>query len=141
MYRDEFAGQAYKLCLLMNADDSQLADYFEVSEQTITAWKRKHPEFLASVRRGKVPADADMAASLYARGRGYAHEVTRLFVIEGEIVEKKIIERYPPDTHAAMMWLKNRQPKQFRDQPPAAEATGQDDGLKELAAAILASPA
>jgi hypothetical protein len=48
-YRPEYAVQAEKFCRL-GATDRELADFFEVSEQTINAWKEAHPEFLESLR-------------------------------------------------------------------------------------------
>ena len=72
-YRDEFPELAYKLCLL-GAIDRELADFFEVSEQTINAWKEAHPEFLESLKRGKRYADANVADRLYRRATGYSHE-------------------------------------------------------------------
>ncbi len=34
---------------------------------------------------------------------------------DSKIVEHKYIEHYPPDTTAALFWLKNRRPEQWRD--------------------------
>ena len=48
-YKQEYAEQALKLCRL-GAKDSELADFFQVSEQTINAWKKAHPEFLESLK-------------------------------------------------------------------------------------------
>lgn len=44
-YKPEYAEQARKLCLLGHTD-AELASFFEVSEQTINAWKHAHPDFL-----------------------------------------------------------------------------------------------
>ena len=34
---------------------------------------------------------------------------------DGKIIEHKYIEHYPPDTTAALFWLKNRRPDRWRD--------------------------
>ncbi len=61
LFRDEYVEWAYKLCLL-GATDVELADFFEVSEDTIYRWKKVRPEFSEAVRRGKANADAEVAA-------------------------------------------------------------------------------
>ena len=106
-YREEFSEQAYKLCLL-KATDAQLADFFEVSEQTINTWKSKHSEFLESLKKGKQVADMEVAKSLYHRATGYSHPEDKIFNAGGEPLVVPTIKHYPPDTAAALIWLKNR---------------------------------
>lgn len=113
-YRKEYAEQAYKFCLL-GADDARLAHLFEVSEQTINAWKTAHPEFLESLKKGKDLADAEIAQSLFHRAKGYSHPEVDIKVIDGRIVQTPLVKHYPPDTGAAMAWLKNRQSSKWRD--------------------------
>ena len=114
-YKKEYAEQAYKYCLL-GATDAQLADFFEVAESTINNWKKDHPEFLESVRRGKTVADANVAEAFYKRATGFEKEdCEKVFQYQGEIIRAQIKEYYPPDTGAAMNWLKNRQPDRWRD--------------------------
>ena len=130
-YRDEFPELAYKLCLL-GAIDRELADFFEVSEQTINAWKEAHPEFLESLKRGKRYADANVADRLYRRATGYSHEAVKIFMPSGasEPVYAKYTEHYAPDTTACIFWLKNRRPDLWRD-VQAREHTGKDGGPME----------
>lgn len=63
-YKEEYAEQARKLCLL-GATDDKLADFFEVAVSTINNWKIDHPEFLESIRAGKHIADMEVADSAY----------------------------------------------------------------------------
>lgn len=123
-YRAEFAKQAYSLCLL-GATDADLARAFDVSEQTVNAWKSAHPDFLESLKAGKEQADAKVAQSLFRRATGYSHRAVKIFCNAGVVTEAPYIERYPPDTTAAIFWLKNRRPDQWRDRQPeeAPEAT------------------
>ena len=113
-YEPDYAEQARKLCLL-GATDAQLADFFEVSEATINNWKKAHPEFLESIRSGKDLADAQVADSLYQRACGYSHPETKILQYEGQPIEVETVKHYPPDTAAAIIWLKNRQPGKWRD--------------------------
>lgn len=52
-YKEEYANQALKLCLL-GAIDKELAEFFGVSEQTLNKWKKDFPEFLESLKKGKI---------------------------------------------------------------------------------------
>ena len=60
-------------------------------------------------------ADADVAASLYHRAMGYSHPEDKIFLHEGKVVRAQTTRHYPPDTGAAMAWLKNRQGLYWRD--------------------------
>lgn len=124
-YRQEYAEQARKLCLL-GFTDKQLAVFFDVNESTITRWKQKYPEFCTSIKSGKVVADAQVAESLFKRATGI--EVTEVEVRDdGKKKVKRVTKKHiPPDPTAQIFWLKNRQPEIWRDKPtvenPAQEA-------------------
>lgn len=113
-YRNEYAEQARQLCLL-GYIDKQLADFFNVSEQTINTWKNKHPEFLESIKKGKVIADAEVVESLYNRAKGFDYEEVELKVVSGKTSKKIIKKRALPDPTSAIFFLKNRQSKYWRD--------------------------
>lgn len=113
-YKPEFAEQARKLCLL-GATDAELADFFGVSEQTLNNWKTAHPAFLESLKMGKAQADADVADRLYQRAMGYSHLAEKILVVAGTVQREQYTEHYPPDTTAAIFWLKNRKKAAWRD--------------------------
>lgn len=121
LYKEEYCELGYKLCML-GLTDIELAEFFGVVESTIYEWKNKHPEFSEALKRGKDISDADMAVSLYKRGMGYSHPEDKIFSggydESGNPREPIIVEttkHYPPDTAAAIIWLKNRQPRKWRD--------------------------
>lgn len=109
-YKPEYNDQAYKLCLLGHTD-AELADFFEVSEATINNWKIDFPSFFESIKKGKEFADVDVVQSLYKRATGMT--LTKQVVKEGGVVE--VEDEIAPDTTAMIFWLKNRQPKKWRD--------------------------
>lgn len=113
-YKEEYNSQVEKLCKL-GATDKEIADFFDVVEDTITEWKNVYPEFSVSVKKGKIEADANVAHSLYHRAIGYEHDDIDIRVVDKEIVETPLIKYYPPDPTAAIFWLKNRRPKEWRD--------------------------
>ncbi|THF64256.1 helix-turn-helix domain-containing protein [Pseudothauera rhizosphaerae] len=113
-YREECAEQARKLCRL-GATDVELADFFEVNARTINRWKAEHQEFCQSLKAGKAAADAEVADRLYQRALGYSHPAVKIMSIANQVVREDYTEHYPPDTTAAIFWLKNRRPDLWRD--------------------------
>ncbi len=113
-YKPEFAELAYRMALL-GLSDLELARFFNVEDGTIYAWDNAHPEFKDARARGKLPADAEIAAKLYHRARGYEHPETHVAVSNGVVIKTPLIKHYPPDTQAAMWWLKNRQKDHWKD--------------------------
>lgn len=113
-YDESYDLQAEKLCKL-GATDLELADFFEVAESTIYEWKLAHTNFSEAIKKGKELADAEVAEKLYHRATGYSHEDVDIKMYEGDIIITPLTKHYPPDTTAAIFWLKNRQPKKWRD--------------------------
>ena len=119
-YREEYCEQAYKLCLL-GATDAELADFFNVCEATINNWKNTKDGFLESIKRGKEFADANVADRLYQRALGFEHDDEEIKVVSdgagmGSSIQRVAVRKiYPPDPTSAIFWLKNRQPKFWRD--------------------------
>ena len=124
-YQEAYAEQARKLCLL-GYTDAELADFFEVSEATINNWKLEYPEFLESIKKGKAVADADVSDRLYQRAMGFVAPDIDIRVIENRIVETPLKKYYPPDTTAAIFWLKNRQKDKWREKQDVNHTS--DDG-------------
>jgi hypothetical protein len=133
-YKAEYAKQAGKLCEA-GFTDKEIADFFEVSPATITTWKHRYPEFLASLKTGKAPADERVERSLYQRAIGYEQEEVKIFMPAGatEPVYAKFIAKYAPDTTACIFWLKNRRIEQWRDRPE-----NNSDTVDDLAASLRA---
>lgn len=122
-YRSENADQVYKLCLL-TATDQEIAEFFGVSKQTLYAWEKAHPEFLDSITRGKMVADANVAERLYQRAMGYEHEDVYPSSYQGAVTLTPIKKHYPPDTTAASLWLRNRQREKWRDRDSPGNCNG-----------------
>jgi len=115
-YKAEYAEKSRKLCLL-GATDKELAEFFEVCEDTINEWKRVHPEFSLSIKEGKQEADSNVADRLYKRAMGYTHDAVKIFANPTTGAEQIVpfTEHYAPDTAACIFWLKNRQKDKWRD--------------------------
>ena len=129
-YRPEYNDLARRYALL-SATDEQIANLFGVSQQTLNAWKNKHPKFLEALKEGKDEADSKVAESLYNRAMGYKCPETKAQWVQddqgGRWEYATLEKQYPPDTQAASLWLRNRQSAKWRDKTEAA-LTGVDGG-------------
>ena len=122
-FTPEILAQAEKLAKL-GLTDVEMADVFGVTEQTFNNWKKSQPDFFESLKKGKALADANVAESLFHRALGYSHPAVKIMTLGGAIEQVPYTEHYPPDTAAAIFWLKNRQPKKWRDKHDAADHDG-----------------
>lgn len=122
-YKDNMPDRVYMLTSEFGMTDKQLAKAFGVSEQTLNTWKKEHPEFLESLKRGKDDFDSDrVEKSLLKRALGYKFkEVTKESVLDPETldktleVSKEVVKEVAPDPTSIIFWLKNRQSKRWRD--------------------------
>jgi len=123
-YREEYCELATNYALL-GATDVEMAGFFGVNQQTLNRWKKAHPEFCQSLKEGKEVADAKVVKSLFHRATGYAHEDTKFATFEGKITDRETYEKhYPPDTTAAIFWLKNRQRDKWSDKTEVSHTIG-----------------
>lgn len=125
-YKPEYDEQVYKLCLL-GAKDTEIADFFEVNEDTIYEWKKVHPSFSESIANGKTKADMEVANSLYktANDRVVVKQVPiktkNVFWKDGKKIEEEkveiveIEEIIPADFRSQSFWLRNRKSDVWRE--------------------------
>lgn len=128
-YREEYKTQAYKLCQL-GATDVEMASFFGVALSTFNLWKLKHPSFSEALKESKAQADANVVKSLYQRATGYSHPEDKIFNANGNEMIVPTTKHYPPDTTAAIFWLKNRQKGDWRDKQEQ-EISGPNGGPVE----------
>ena len=103
--------EACRLIALLGATDKEIAAILGIAVETFDGWKRRHPELLTALRRGKIVADAKVAEALYERAIGYSYEAVKIFIQDGKPLIVPCTKYLPPDTAAAIFWLKNRQPQ------------------------------
>jgi hypothetical protein len=125
-FKAEYIEEARKQCE-EGATDQELADYFDVSVRTLYRWKNSQPDFCQALKAGKAPTDERVERSLFERAVGYERDEVDIRVVNGEIVQTPIRKFYPPDTTAAIFWLKNRRPAEWRE-TKAIELTGAEGG-------------
>lgn len=118
-YKEDYNRQAYLYCKKCGATDKELAEFFNVSQDSIYTWKNTHPEFSESIKRGKDFYDTGMVENaLLQRALGSTVKETRVSGGGSDDEAPSAVEtikEIPPDTGAAIFWLKNRNPNRWRD--------------------------
>ena len=123
-FKPEFKAQVVVLAE-KGFTDIEIGKMFGVTKTTINTWKKKYPEFLTSIKKGKKVADEKVERALYQRAIGYSHPDVHISNHQGKIIITSIIKHYPPDVAAGFIWLKNRKPNEWKDKK---EITGNDGG-------------
>lgn len=123
-YKPEYAEAARAMCE-RGATDIEIADALEVDVRTIYRWKNQFDDFCQALRSAKDVADNRVERSLFERATGYERDEVDIRVVNGEIVQTPVRKFYPPDTTAAIFWLKNRNPEKWRE-AKSVEVTGQN---------------
>lgn len=115
-FRKEFIEQAFKLCK-EGFKDTQLAEFFSISEATLNNWKHAFPKFLESIKAGRDIFDTEQVEkALGMRAVGYEYEEDCIErQSNGTVKVRKVKKKMPPDVTAQIFWLKNRSPKRWRD--------------------------
>lgn len=106
--------------------DDEMADFFEVHRATWYRWKAEFEEFCDALKEWKDEANARVERSLYERALGYSHPEDKIFNDSGEAMVVPTIKHYPPDTTAAIFWLKNRNPAEWRDKQELEHTVSKD---------------
>jgi hypothetical protein len=84
-----------KACARFGAIEEEIADELHINHATLDNWKKQYPEFLGALKAGKETSDGRIERSLYQLAIGWNGQ--------------------PPNTTAAIFWLKNRRPDRWRD--------------------------
>ena len=118
-YKPEYVEEAERLCCEEGYTDKQLAVHFKISERTLNNWKRGFLQFLQSIKKGKDEFDSEVVENaLLKRALGYEYEeITQERCKDtGELLTTKVVKKQvPPEPVACFFWLKNRNPRRWRD--------------------------
>lgn len=116
-YKPEYC-LAVKAMARLGMTDAQMSKEIGVSEVTLNAWKKEHPEFLKALKDGKEEPDQAVERSLFERATGYVNKnAVKIFMPANaeEPVYAPYEEHVAPDVTAQIFWLKNRRPDRWRD--------------------------
>lgn len=109
---------------LLGLTYNRMLEVMGLDNAMVVVWRSKYPEFNQAFTEGFDMADARVAQSLFDRANGCKIKNTKVQFSPklGRFASIEIEENLPPDTTAAMFWLRNRQPALWnRPAEPAQE--------------------
>jgi hypothetical protein len=135
-FKPEYVQQAEKLSAL-GLTDAEMADVFGVAVRTLHRWKTDSEEFCHALKSGKSHADERVVRSLYQKATGYDYIEQQAIKIKVAQYEERVevvdVERHAPaETTAAIFWLKNRKPSEWRDKTEVENTVNVRDWLSEV---------
>jgi hypothetical protein len=92
--------------------NDEIAHVFGLSVGQFQSILRDNPQLDDLLTDAKSHPNRRVEASLYRRAMGYQHR--EIHKVSGSPV-KVIVKESPPDVLACIFWLKNRDPKRWRD--------------------------
>ena len=92
-----------------------------IAYSTFNVWKNKYSEISVALKKGKVVIDTEIENALVKNALGFYFEEEKTFIkeVDGKrTMTKEIYKKYArPDTTAIIIWLKNRLPDVWSDNP------------------------
>jgi transposase len=120
--------------------DDDISTKLGINRSTLYDWIKKYPDISNALKRGKEVVDVEVENALLQKAMGIKETVQRAIKLKEVLYEngKRVSEKerieyadeevyIPPDTTAAIFWLKNRKPAEWRDKQEF-EHTGKDGG-------------
>lgn len=92
--------------------EKQIAHNMGISEHTLNEWKKKKPQLIQSLKKGKEIVDYEVINALYQAAIG------------GNVT-------------AMIFWLKNRRPDKWCDKPQPPPIQDEEEQIDELSAALM----
>jgi hypothetical protein len=113
-YRPEYDKQAYNYCKL-GANDKDLAEFFNCTEQTVNNWKHDYPTFFESLKKGKDIYDAELIESALVRScTGYTISEHETKDQNGVITTRELTKEVPPNPTSIIFYLTNRNRERWK---------------------------
>jgi len=128
-YHPSYAALARKCAMVYGTTKAELATFFGVPESAISRWTKDHADFADALRITREQVDAEVAVRLFRRATGYSCPATKIFMTEDGPVSVSYTEHYPPDTAAAIFWLRVRQREKW-NLPPGDDEGGEGGTLQ-----------
>lgn len=120
--------------------DEEVAANMGVSYSTLRAWRDKYPALSAVLKKSKEAAELTVENALFRKAIGYDYdEETKELRFDKAskayrmVTTKTVRKHQPPDTAAAIFFLKNRAPDRWKDKQDVSVSTGMAEEQSRLA--------
>lgn len=125
--------------------NEQIAHNIGIAPKTLYEWINKFSEISNALKKGKEVVDIEVENALLKRALGYTYEETTREISKetGQLVVTKVVtKQVVPDTTAMIYWLKNRNPKNWRDKPTQEnDVSSMIESMNTLTKAMLSNVA
>ena len=120
-------------CCERGMTDFEIADMLGIGLATLYRWKLEYPGFSRVFKLGKAEADDRVERSLYSRAIGYDYIAEKPSMTRHGQKTMQYRAHIPPDTAAAVWYLKNRRPDRWRDAHRHEHVATPYDGIESAA--------
>ena len=120
-------------CCERGMTDIEIADILGIGLATLYRWKLDYPAFSRVFKLGKARADDRVERSLYSRAVGYSYLAEKPAMTRHGQKTMRYRAHIPPDTTAAVWYLKNRRPDRWRDSFRHEHVTSRYDHIEDAA--------
>ena len=114
VYTPRMAEVARKCCE-RGMTDIEVADVLGIGLATLYRWKLDYPAFSRVFKLGRKLADDRVERSIYSRAVGYSYLAEKPVMTRHGQKTMRYRAHIPPDTAAAVWYLKNRRADRWRD--------------------------
>lgn len=96
--------------------EEQIAKNMGITRTTLWDWKKKETNIFNALKKGKEVVDIEVENALLKRALGYTIRINEQKVDKDGCVHDLVKDVHiPGDTTAQIFWLKNRNPRKWRD--------------------------
>jgi hypothetical protein len=136
--------QVERLATFGRLDLSDIGYILNISHETVNAYKKKYPEFLDAIKKGRSKANYNVKQKMFERAIGYTHKEKKIFCVKVEPTEKtpdgvvikevEVDKYYPPDPTSFIFWMCNQVPDEWkRDRQSKEDTIDRAEELKAIA--------
>lgn len=112
-----------------------IAENLGISVTTLEVYKKTHPEFSKSLKKGREILIAELENALVKRALGYEFDEKKIYTKDEDGKKTTYTEitkkHQPPDVGALFGLLKNKDPEHYSDNPQMLELRRQELELKK----------
>ena len=146
-YRPEIHDRWAWSLAIKGATVEEIASAFGVTKRTINRWVKDSRSFCESLETGRDVANAKVEKSLFERAVGYDKETSeRVVELDKDgnpkpLKVKTVTTHIPADVGAIAIWLKNRDPDNWKDKVTVYQnKNGVLDGLDKAMRNFFVAP-
>lgn len=116
--------------------EKQVCKNLGISVETLNQYKRRYPELVEAISRGKEILIRELENALVKRALGYEYDEVKTYIKADDGKETRYTEKtrkhLPPDVGALAILLKNKAPDRYTNDRAALELKRQELQLREM---------